>query len=231
MSKKTRHQVKVKTLLQVHPEPPARHALKEQWGYVDAWRERLAELATLPVAPPSKLDPIRGIDEDLLDDCSAGESIRCASPGLSRLVAQFRAAEAAQGGDFPLRPQVDSDPEYRRQPLFDLVIQHLRLGYLPPLEWLIALTEMHLDYLGAGGKLDLEDAFYGPPVRRTGNRARRVAAASSGARRAARWASERERTDTNIEAAVEAIKAEGLDIDPESYLRSIQPYIKKPKPD
>lgn len=46
-------------------------------------------------------------------------------------------------------------------------------GFYPPPELLLALCETYEHYMAANGEISLEEAFFGPPIPKAGNQARR----------------------------------------------------------
>jgi hypothetical protein len=56
---------------------------------------------------------------------------------------------------------------------FEAVMFHIEMGFYPPPELLLALSDAYALYRHAAGKLSLEEVFFGRPRRKAGNHAKR----------------------------------------------------------
>jgi len=194
------------------PDP----AVSWQWDAVEFWRRVLEENAKKPLP-------------DAADAHWSEHDTRDGSETQNLALAKLAKAWTLFENDLPPRLR-SPGPNVGKFPLVAL-FTYLDRGNAPPLQLLLGLMESFDHYLDAKGTLTLEEAFFGKPRRNAGN----FAARSAASQRPLMWAMEiavrAADGATDIEAAEGLVKDRGLEIDPESVLRSARKHWKKDKPD
>lgn len=132
----------------------------------------------------------------------------------------------------------ESDIPFTREEIKDIsgnplgsISYIIEMGYYPPPELLLCLSECFNVYLSGGGSLELEEIFFGKPKKGLGNHAARFKKDLSMLDFKLRLEAKNNPDKTQIQIAVDYISENNLEIDPESLLRTYRRSYKNYKAD
>jgi hypothetical protein len=106
----------------------------------------------------------------------------------------------------------------------------VEMGIYPPPELLLTLVDCFNLYKDGGGTVELEEIFYGPVSKRVGNHAARFRKGLDFMGFGMELLSANKRGLSNIKVAESYVLKNGLDVDPESLLRSFRRWCVKRNP-
>ncbi|KPW00537.1 MULTISPECIES: hypothetical protein [unclassified Pseudoalteromonas] len=123
------------------------------------------------------------------------------------------------------RPLVSEDP-------LGKLAYFMELGIYPPPELLLKISEIYEVYMLQAGKVDLEESFYGKPIKGIGNFSGREAKKQDvkflEMTLSMEAISNEKKKRSQYEVAEEYLRAKGSDEDPEHLLRKLRRYRNKP---